>query len=139
MKLQILISILFVGCLPAKAYAFDSAESGKDGDAASVAEVMTLEDCLEYARKHAHVNIINRLEVEKAETEKRLAVSEMLPYVSLSGDGNLSFGRNIDPETNTYDNKKTLSTGIGLRMSLPVFDGLVRVNNYKAAHAAKKN
>ncbi len=97
---------------------------------------MSLNDCLVYARDHAHKNIINRYEVEKARMDKRLAAADMMPYVSLSSSGTVSFGRNIDPETNTYDNKKTLSTGFGLNMSLPVFDGLVNVNTLKAARVA---
>lgn len=98
---------------------------------------MTLNDCLVYARDHARQNIINRLEVRKAGIESRLAASSLMPNVSLSSNGNVSFGRNIDPETNTYDNKKTLYTGFSLQMSLPLFDGLVSVNNLKAARVAR--
>lgn len=105
--------------------------------AQSLMAQMTLNDCLVYARDHAHANVINRLEVEKSDADKRIAASELMPYVGLSTNGNISFGRNIDPETNTYDNKKTLSTGFGLQMSLPLFDGLVSINNLKAANVAK--
>lgn len=98
---------------------------------------MTLNDCLVYARDHAHSNILGRLDVEKAAAEKRMALSGLLPDVSFSSNGNISFGRNIDPETNTYDNRQTLSTGFGIGMTLPVFDGLVNVNNLKAARVAQ--
>ncbi len=98
---------------------------------------MTLNDCLIYAREHAHANVISRLDIEKAEADRRIAAAELMPYLSLSSSGNLSFGRNIDPETNTYDNKQTLSTGFGLQMSLPLFDGLVNINNLKAARVAR--
>lgn len=98
---------------------------------------MTLNDCLVYARDHAHTNIINRCEVDKAAASRRMAAADLMPYIGFSSSGNVSFGRNIDPETNTYDNKKTLSTGFGLQMSLPLFDGLVSVNNLKAARVAE--
>lgn len=98
---------------------------------------MTLNDCLVYAREHAHSNRIQRLEVEVASADKRIAVADMLPYIGLGANGSLSFGRNIDPETNTYDNKKTLGTGFGLELSLPLFDGLVRLNNAKALRTAQ--
>ena len=75
--------------------------------------------------------------MEKAGADTRIMASSLMPSVSLSSSGNVSFGRNIDPETNTYDNKQTLSTGFGLNMSLPVFDGLVSVNNLKAARVAR--
>lgn len=99
---------------------------------------MTLNDCLVYAVEHAHDNIINRLEVSKATADKRIAASDLMPSLNLSSSGNLSFGRNIDPETNTYDNKQTLSTGFGLSMSIPVFDGFVRINNLKIADVARR-
>lgn len=98
---------------------------------------MTLQDCLVYAREHAHANIISRLDIRKAGIEKALSASVMMPGVGFSSSGNLSFGRNIDPETNTYDNRKTLSTGFGISMSLPIFDGLVSVFNLKAAKVAE--
>jgi len=97
---------------------------------------MSLNDCLVYARDHAHKNIINRYETDKSSIDKRLAAADLMPNVAFSSSGTVSFGRNIDPETNTYDNKKTLSTGFGLHMSLPVFDGLVNVNTLKAARMA---
>ncbi|MDE6227852.1 MAG: TolC family protein [Muribaculaceae bacterium] len=99
---------------------------------------MTLSDCLRYAAEHAHDNIINRMETAKAGADKGIAISDLMPYISLSSSGNISFGRNIDPETNTYDNKQTLSTGFGLNMSIPLFDGLVRINNLKIAEMARR-
>ncbi|MDE6340879.1 MAG: TolC family protein, partial [Muribaculaceae bacterium] len=97
---------------------------------------MTLRDCLLYAREHAHSNRISRLETEAASADRRIGMADLMPYISLGSNGSLSFGRNIDPETNTYDNKKTLGTGFGLDMSLPLFDGLVRINNLKALKTA---
>ena len=91
---------------------------------------MTLNDCLVYAREHAHRNIVNSIEVS-------LAASALMPEVDLSASGNMSFGRNIDPETNAYDNRKTLYSGFGLQMSIPLFDGLVGVNNLRAAKTGR--
>lgn len=102
-----------------------------------VSAQMSLQECLEYAKVHAHANRINELEVRKAELEARQSASRLMPYLGLSASGNLSFGRNIDPETNTYDNKQTLSTGFGLQMSVPLFDGLVSINNLKSAQTAR--
>lgn len=93
---------------------------------------MTLNDCLVYAREHAHSNMIKRLDVAAAAVDKRIGVSDLMPNIGLGSSASLSFGRNIDPETNTYDNKKTLGSGISVDMSLPIFDGLVRINNLKA-------
>lgn len=99
---------------------------------------MTLRECLLYARHHAPDNVINRIEEEKATYDARMSASSLMPEIYLSSNGNISFGRNIDPETNTYDNKKTLYTGFGLSGSLPLFDGLVNLNNLKAARVARQ-
>ena len=64
------------------------------------------------------------LSTEKAKADQRISASSLMPSLSLSGSGNISFGRNIDPETNTYDNKQTLSTGYGLYLSIPCLTGL---------------
>lgn len=98
---------------------------------------MTLNDCLVYARDHAPRNVINGITVRQAAVDSRIAASDLMPSLSLSSNGNLSFGRNIDPETNTYDNRKTIYTGFGLQFSLPLFDGLVSINNLKAAKIGK--
>lgn len=98
---------------------------------------MTLQECLLYARDHAHTNIINRLDIRKAQLDKEITASNLMPYLGFSSNGNMSFGRNIDPETNTYDNRRTLSTGFGLSLSIPIFDGLVSIYNLKAAKVAQ--
>lgn len=99
---------------------------------------MTLNDCLVYARQHAHRNLLNRLEIDRYGTEVGMSISDMLPDLRAYSNGNLSFGRNIDPATNTYDDKQTLSLGFGVQMSLPLFDGLVNINNLKAARTARR-
>lgn len=97
---------------------------------------MTLRDCLIYARDHAANNRLERIATEQAKAGRMDALSGILPYMGFNAGGNLSFGRNIDPETNTYDNRRTLSSSFGLSMQLPLFDGLVAVNNLNAARMA---
>lgn len=99
---------------------------------------MTLNDCLLYAREHAFANRMNSLDKESTRADQRIAAGALLPAVGLSASGGMSFGRNIDPETNMYDNNRTVATGFGLNMSLPLFDGLVSINNLRAATAARR-
>lgn len=99
---------------------------------------MTLNDCLLYAREHAFANRMNSLDKESTRADQRIAAGALLPAVVLSASGGMSFGRNIDPETNMYDNNRTVATGFGLNMSLPLFDGLVSINNLRAATAARR-
>lgn len=98
---------------------------------------MSLNDCLVYARDHAFANRSNHLAVEQTKMDKRIQAASMLPSIGFSTGGDLSFGRGVDPETNTYDTKKTFNNGYSLSMQLPLFDGLVSLNNYRAARMAE--
>lgn len=94
---------------------------------------MSLRDCLIYARDHAFVNRSNRLAVEQSRMDKRIQAAEMLPYIGVGTSGNMNWGRGVDPETNTYATRKTFNNGYSLSMNLPLFDGFVSLNNYRAA------
>ena len=96
-----------------------------------VSAPMTLQECLVYARDHSSVNLQNRYSYEQQRIALQNSAMQFLPYISASANANLSFGRGIDPETNTYGTKQNLGTSFGLSMSLPLFDGLVNINNYK--------
>ena len=137
MKHNLIISLLFMLPLSASAllHSPDEIADGKAAESVGQRE-MTLNDCLLYARQHAHTNRLSRIRTETARTDKRIAAADLMPYVGLGSSASLSFGRNIDPETNTYDNKKTLGSALGIDFSLPLFDGLVRINNYKALQTA---
>ena len=100
-----------------------------DGGASSVP--LTLQECLVYARDHSSLNEQSRYSYEQQRIALQNSAMQFLPYVSASTSANISFGRGIDPETNTYGTKQTLGTSFGLSMSLPLFDGLVNVNSYK--------
>ena len=97
----------------------------------TVSAPMTLQECLVYARDHSSVNLQNRYTYEQQRIALQNSAMQFLPYISASANANLSFGRGIDPETNTYGTKQNLGTSFGLSMSLPIFDGLVNINNYK--------
>ena len=97
----------------------------------TVSAPMTLQECLVYARDHSSVNLQNRYSYEQQRIALQNSAMQFLPYISASANANLSFGRGIDPETNTYGTKQNLGTSFGLSMSMPLFDGLVNINNYK--------
>lgn len=114
------------------------AEQTHEAKAEQPVPVMTLRDCLLYARQHAHRVRAARLAADEASADVGLTAAAMMPRLDLYGNGNISFGRNIDPATNTYDNKQTLSTGFGLQASVPLFDGLVNFNNLRSARVARQ-
>ena len=98
---------------------------------------MTLRDCLIYARDNCPDNVIERYGIEISKADARIAASGLMPGVSLYSNSQISFGRNIDPETNIYDNKQTLNAGVGLQLSMPLFDGLVNINALQSARTAR--
>lgn len=102
-------------------------------------EPLTLNDCLRYARDHALENKQIELSYEIARKNKLSAACNFLPYISASTSGQISFGRSIDPETNTYVTKQTLSNGYGVSLSLPLFSGLANLNNLRMYKALEKS
>ena len=54
-----------------------------------------------------------------------------LPEIGSSVNANINYGRGVDPETNMYTDRQTFGSNYGALVSLPIFDGLVNINNYK--------
>lgn len=92
---------------------------------------MTLQECLRYARDHSLLNKQQEISCRSAKWNTTSAVASFLPSINASLSGTLSSGRSIDPETNTYSTNTYLSNSYSTSLSLPLFDGLVHVNNYR--------
>ena len=96
---------------------------------------MTVWDCMRYAVEHSHGLHQRVLHLDNAEATRIQAVGAFLPSLGASAGTQWNFGRAIDPETNTYTSVSTFNNGYGLSASLPVFDGLYRLHNLRAARA----
>lgn len=99
----------------------------------------TMEQCIDYAVTHAVEVRRGEVEVRKRKGDYRYAVLDFLPSVSASAAGQYAWGRNIDPETNTYNNVTTFNNYYQLYASLPVFDGGYTINAFRQARLAKNN
>lgn len=93
----------------------------------------TVDRCITYAVHHNHEVRLRHLDVSDYQVEKTRQVASFLPSVSASVGAQFNFGRAIDPETNTYTNVGTFSNGYGIGASIPVFDGLQRLNGLRIA------
>ena len=91
--------------------------------------------CMQYAADHSHGVRQQQFALEDSRAVKTQAIGAFLPSVYGSVDGQMNFGRAIDPSTNTYTDVSTLYNGYGLQASLMVFDGLQRYNNLRLAKA----
>ena len=90
---------------------------------------------MQYAADHSHGVRQQQFALEDSRAAKTQAIGAFLPSIYGSVDGQMNFGRAIDPSTNTYTDVSTLYNGYGLQASLVVFDGLQRYNNLRLAKA----
>ena len=65
------------------------------------------------------------------------AVAGFLPTVTGGVQGQYAWGRNIDPETNTYNNVTTFNNYYQLYAELNVFDGFATINALKQAKLSR--
>lgn len=105
---------------------------------ASAQELWSLEQCMEYAADHASSVIQARWDVASATATRNEAFADFFPSISAQVGTQFSWGRNIDPETNTYNDITTFNNGYGIYASITIFDGGVTLNRYRQARNEKK-
>jgi outer membrane protein len=100
---------------------------------------MTLHDCMEYAVSNSTKMRIRQAETGDARIARRDAIlSVFLPTLNAGSSASFSFGRNIDPETNTYINTVSFSNGYSLSAGITLFNGFAAVNNLKISQTSLK-
>ena len=93
---------------------------------------MTLHDCMEYAVSQSTKMRIQEAASDDARLERRAKILELFtPEVKANANAYYTFGRGIDPQTNTYINTTTFYNNYGADASIALFDGFQAVNNYK--------
>ena len=96
-------------------------------------ETWSMERCMAYAAEHASAVARARWDVASATTERDAAFAAFFPSVQAQVGGQFNWGRNIDPETNTYNDVTTFNNGYGIYASLMLFDGGQTLNRYRRA------
>ena len=97
----------------------------------------TLDSCMRYAVENATEVKRETVNARQRRDDYRSAVQDFLPSVSGAVQGQYAWGRNIDPETNTYNNVTTFNNYYQLYASLNVFDGFATVNAFRQAKLAR--
>lgn len=101
--------------------------------------VMTLHDCMEYAVSNSTRMRIQAADRSDEQIARRDAILQaFLPSISAGVSGSSNFGRAIDPETNVYINKTSLSNGYSLSGSMTLFNGFSAVNNIRISATLSK-
>jgi outer membrane protein len=98
---------------------------------------MNMEACMRYAVENSYKTARAATDLDNAKKDYTGAVLAHLPEISGSIGVNSSFGRGIDPATNTYLTTTSFSNSVGLNAGMPVFYGLRYLNQTRSAKIAK--
>ena len=101
--------------------------------------VWTMDSCMQYAVTHASDVQRQRIVTRPHEQNYRRAIADFLPSVGASVGAQYQWGRNVDPETNSYNNVTTFNNNWQLAASLTLFDGFATVNAFRQARLTKQS
>lgn len=100
-------------------------------------ETMTLKECMSMAVGNAVKVKMQELETDDARTARRDAILQAFtPGIEAGSSAQLSFGRTINPETNTYVTSATFGNSYSVNGGIYLFNGFSAVNNMKVSKTA---
>lgn len=100
---------------------------------------MTLRECMEYAVSNSTKMRIESANRNDEQWQRRHALMSLFaPSVDAQTYAYNQYGRNLDPETNTYNTITTFHNGYSVSAGITLFDGFQSVNNLKMASTAVK-
>lgn len=102
-----------------------------------MAQKLSLDECMAYAVQNSISVGRQEIAVSDNQTDVNSKIMSLLPSVSGSTGGSFSFGRSIDPETNSYQSRTTFSNSYGLSASMTLFSGFSAINAIRAAKVAR--
>lgn len=100
---------------------------------------MTLHDCMQYAVSNATKMRLQAADRSDERWRRRQAILQVFtPSIDAQSYAYNQYGRNLDPETNTYNSVTTFHNGYSLSASLTLFDGFRAINNMRMASTLSK-
>ena len=100
---------------------------------------MTLRECMEYAVSNSTKMRIESANRNDEQWQRRHALMTLFtPSVDAQTYAYNQYGRNLDPETNTYNTITTFHNGYSVSAGITLFDGFQSVNNLKMASTSAK-
>lgn len=95
---------------------------------------MSLSDCMDYAVSHSTEMRLSAADRSDERAEKVQALlNAFTPSVSAQSYAYNQYGRNLDPETNTYTDFTTFHNGYSLSAGITLFDGFQAINRLRIA------
>ncbi len=100
----------------------------------SYGQPMSLSDCMDYAVGHSTEMRLSAADRSDERAEKGQAIlGAFTPSVSAQSYAYNQYGRNLDPETNTYTDFTTFHNGYSLSAGITLFDGFQAINKLRIA------
>lgn len=110
-----------------------------NGASAQQADRMSLKACMEYALDHSTKMRIQAADRSDEQWARRQAIMQAFsPSISAQSYAYNQYGRNLDPESNTYNTIATFHNGFSVSGGITLFDGFRAVNNLRMAVTAEK-
>lgn len=104
------------------------------GGSAIHGQPMSLSACMDYAVGHSTEMRLSAADRSDERAEKVQAIlGAFTPSVSAQSYAYNQYGRNLDPETNTYTDFTTFHNGYSLSAGITLFDGFQAINKLRIA------
>lgn len=104
------------------------------GSSALHGQPMSLSDCMDYAVGHSTEMRLSAADRSDERAEKVQAIlGAFTPSVSAQSYAYNQYGRNLDPETNTYTDFTTFHNGYSLSAGITLFDGFQAISRLRIA------
>lgn len=134
--------------IPARSMAADSAllspavptltpDAAADAADSEEPAPMSLEECMRYAVEHSPA--VRRQDYTNRNYRQDYieSVAALVPSVSGTVGASTSFGRSVDPETNTYTDVSNFDNSYSVSAQMPLFAGLTGINTVRAARVMR--
>lgn len=86
-------------------------------------DTLTLQQCIDASKKNEMIYATENRTLSQADLNIKYNKWSLLPSITGSTSFNTSFGRRVDPFTNTFATNTVNSQSFGLSSSIPVFNG----------------
>ena len=136
-RIGLYIGLMALGSLEVTAQVATATHTAVEAIGETQAKIWGLDSCMAYAVEHATDVKREMINARQRKQDYQKAVTDFLPSVAGGVQGQYAWGRNIDPETNTYNNVTTFNNYYQLYASLNVFDGFATINAFKQAKLAR--
>ena len=136
-RIGLYIGLMALGSLEVTAQVATATHTAVEAIGETQAKIWGLDSCIAYAVEHATDVKREVVNARQRKQDYQKAVTDFLPSVAGGVQGQYAWGRNIDPETNTYNHVTTFNNYYQLYASLNVFDGFATINAFKQAKLAR--